>query len=145
MFYRLLRPLLILEFLIAIEVVFMFWSQVGGQYHLDLMFWPWKFGISLVAAGLITLITADLVRGPEVRRRRVWVLGGLLVGTVILAGAVTYYYHLNEPTDEDQDGDQPARVTRLEREYEEIREAYLRQPDSAAEADDWSSAEEWAG
>jgi metal-responsive CopG/Arc/MetJ family transcriptional regulator len=29
------------------------------------------------------------------------------------------------------------------REYEEIRKAYLKQPDSAAEADDWSSAEEW--
>ncbi|MGD1071844.1 MAG: hypothetical protein ABSB15_17065 [Bryobacteraceae bacterium] len=29
------------------------------------------------------------------------------------------------------------------REYEQIREAYIRQPDSAAEADDWSSAEEW--
>jgi predicted transcriptional regulator len=29
------------------------------------------------------------------------------------------------------------------REYERIREAYLRQPDSAAEADDWSSAEDW--
>jgi len=29
------------------------------------------------------------------------------------------------------------------REYEQIREAYLRQPDSAADADDWSSAEDW--
>lgn len=29
------------------------------------------------------------------------------------------------------------------REYEQIREAYLRQPDSAAGADDWSTAEEW--
>jgi predicted transcriptional regulator len=29
------------------------------------------------------------------------------------------------------------------REYEQIREAYLRQPDSTADADDWSSAEEW--
>jgi hypothetical protein len=28
-------------------------------------------------------------------------------------------------------------------EYEPIREAYLRQPDSTAEADDWSSAEDW--
>jgi hypothetical protein len=27
--------------------------------------------------------------------------------------------------------------------YEQIREAYLRQPDSAEGADDWSSAEEW--
>jgi predicted transcriptional regulator len=29
------------------------------------------------------------------------------------------------------------------KEYEQIREAYLRQPDSASDADDWSSAEEW--
>ena len=29
------------------------------------------------------------------------------------------------------------------REYEQMRDAYLRKPDSAAEADDWSSAEEW--
>jgi predicted transcriptional regulator len=29
------------------------------------------------------------------------------------------------------------------REYEQIREAYLKQPDSAADADDWSTAEEW--
>jgi len=28
-------------------------------------------------------------------------------------------------------------------EYARMREAYLKQPDSAAEADDWSSAEEW--
>jgi flagellar basal body-associated protein FliL len=77
------------------------------------MFWPWKFGISLAAAGLITAITADLTREAGVRRRRVWVLGGLLVVTVILAGAVTYYYHLNEPTDDDEDSDQPAQVTSL--------------------------------
>ena len=29
------------------------------------------------------------------------------------------------------------------REYEAIRQAYLRQPDSPGEADDWSNAEEW--
>jgi metal-responsive CopG/Arc/MetJ family transcriptional regulator len=29
------------------------------------------------------------------------------------------------------------------REYEAIREAYLRQPDSPDGADDWSNAEEW--
>jgi hypothetical protein len=98
-------------------VVFTFWSQVGGQYHLDLMFWPWKFGISLAAAGLITSITADLARESGVRRRRVWVLGGLLAATVILAGAVTYYCHLNEPTDDDEDSDQPARVTGLASPY----------------------------
>jgi len=29
------------------------------------------------------------------------------------------------------------------REYEQIREAYLKQPDSAEDADDWSNAGEW--
>jgi hypothetical protein len=29
------------------------------------------------------------------------------------------------------------------REYEAIREAYLRQPDSGDEADDWANAEKW--
>jgi metal-responsive CopG/Arc/MetJ family transcriptional regulator len=29
------------------------------------------------------------------------------------------------------------------REYEGIREAYLRQPDSADDADDWSNPDEW--
>jgi predicted transcriptional regulator len=29
------------------------------------------------------------------------------------------------------------------REYEQIREAYRRQPDSCSDADDWSNAEEW--
>ncbi len=29
------------------------------------------------------------------------------------------------------------------REYEAIRQAYLRQPDSARDADDWANAEEW--
>jgi metal-responsive CopG/Arc/MetJ family transcriptional regulator len=28
-------------------------------------------------------------------------------------------------------------------EYEQIRQAYLRQPDSAQDAGDWSNAEEW--
>ena len=55
-----LRPLLVVEFLVAIEVVFTFWSQVGGQYHLDLMFWPWKLGIALGAATLIVAITAPV-------------------------------------------------------------------------------------
>jgi predicted transcriptional regulator len=32
-------------------------------------------------------------------------------------------------------------IRRLE--YEQIREAYIRQPDAASDADDWSSAEEW--
>ena len=82
---RLLRPLLIVEFLIAVQAIFTIWSEVGGQYHLDLMFWPWKLGIGLASAALIVAITANLVRnegritrpGPDVlfvsdRHRSSW-------------------------------------------------------------------------
>src|SRR5882757_5451991 len=57
---RLLRPLLIVEFLLAVQVLSSFWAQVGGQYHLELMFWPWKLGLNLLAATLIVAITACL-------------------------------------------------------------------------------------
>ena len=70
----LIRPLLIVEFLIALEVVFTFWSQVGGQYHLDLLFWPWKVGLSLLTALLITAITAALVRSSGALNSRVYLL-----------------------------------------------------------------------
>ena len=36
---------------------FTFWSQVGGQYHLDLMYWPWKPGLVWLRGGLIVAIT----------------------------------------------------------------------------------------
>ncbi|MES1262104.1 MAG: hypothetical protein ABUS49_10235 [Acidobacteriota bacterium] len=103
--HPLLRFLLITEFLIAIQVVFTFWTQVGGQYHLDLMFWPWKFALSLLAAALIVAITAG---------HRVRLAVALLVLTAGLAGMVTYYYHLHEPADEEQDyQDQPARIKKI--------------------------------
>jgi hypothetical protein len=111
---RLLRPLLIFEFLIAIQVVFTFWSQVGGQYHLDLMFWPWKFGLSAGAAALIVAITAHIIRNNGAITRRVLFLGSLLIATMAVAGVVTYYYHVNEPTDQDDDADEtPSKISRL--------------------------------
>ena len=109
--HPLLRALLVFEFLVAIEAVFTFWSQVGGQYHLDLMFWPWKFGVSVAAALLFTGITAALAVSGGVVTRRIRVLGSLLIATVAIAGVVTYYYHLHEPSDEDDSGDQTA-ITR---------------------------------
>jgi hypothetical protein len=111
---RVLRPLLIAEFLIAVQVLTTFWSVVGGQYHLDLMFWPLKVGFILVSAWFIVAMTAVLARAPEGEKtplpRVVWAYGILLLGTLTLAGVVTYYYHVNEPTDDEQDTqtEQPA-------------------------------------
>jgi hypothetical protein len=109
---RLLRPLLIVEFLLALQVVFTCWSQIGGQYHLDLMFWPWKLGLSVAAALLTTGLTASLVRTDGVAGKKAWLYGTLLLATIALAGIVTYYYHLHEPTDEDNQDDQPATITK---------------------------------
>ncbi len=109
---RLLRPLLIVEFLIALQAVFTCWSQIGGQYHLDLMFWPWKLSLSAAAALLTTGLTASLVRTDGVVGKKAWLYGWLLLATIALAGIVTYYYHLHEPTDEDNQDDQPATITK---------------------------------
>jgi len=100
---RLFRLLFVIEFLLALQVAIAFWSHVGGQYHLDLMFWPWKFGLSLLAAALVVAITA----GKHVRAA-----AALLILTIGLAGLVTYYYHLNEPSDEDEPADQQTKLTR---------------------------------
>lgn len=111
---RYLRPLLLVEFLLAIQVVFTFWSQVGGQYHLDLMFWPWKLGVSVLAAGLIVAITGNLVRNDGTISRRAVVYIAVLLMTLVVAGVVTYYYHVNEPQDnDDDDDDQPVRISRI--------------------------------
>ena len=97
---KLLGPILVLEFLVAIDAGFMLWSQVGGQYHLDIMFWPWKLGVILAAASLVTAMTAEFARsGGFTARAKMLAVALLLVATI--AGALTYYYHVHEPDDED--------------------------------------------
>ena len=104
---RFLRPLLVVEFLIAILAWLTLWSQVGGQYHLDLMFWPWKLGLTIAAAAVVCAFTADLVRNEGSVSRRAVLYVALLVILTITAGVVTYYYHVNEPADDQQDASQP--------------------------------------
>jgi hypothetical protein len=111
---RLLRPLLIVEFLIALEAIFTLWSEVGGQYHLDLMFWPWKLGLGVSSAALIVAITASLVRNDGQVTRRAVLFFSFLLAIFLVAGVVTYYYHLHEPTDQDEDDDDaPARISQV--------------------------------
>src|SRR5580658_5821517 len=109
---RLLRPFLVVEFLVAIEVWLTFWSQVGGHYHLALMFWPWKFGLTVAGAWLITAITAELFRSvpgePGSPSRRAIIYAALLFAVIVTAGVVTYYYHMHEPDDDDNNDDAPS-------------------------------------
>lgn len=98
---------MIVVFLLAVQVWLTLWSEVGGQYHLDIMFWPWKLGLTAAAAGLVTAITANLLRGEGEVTRRAVVYGALLFAVMVVAGVVTYYYHMNEPPDDDSGDDQP--------------------------------------
>jgi hypothetical protein len=100
---HLLRPLLIVEFLIALEVIYTAWSQIGGQVHLDLMFWPWKLGIGFGAAWLITAITGNIVKNGGEIKRRVYIYASLLCLVLATAGLVTWYYHMHEPVDQQED------------------------------------------
>jgi hypothetical protein len=101
--HPLLRPLLAVEFLVALQAAFTLWSQVGGEYHLSLVFWPWKLGIGLAAAALVVVITATLVQQDGVMSRRVLALVSLLAVLMLAAGALSYDAHLNEPADDEQD------------------------------------------
>lgn len=95
--------LLILVFLVAIQSILALWSQVGGQYHLDLMYWPWKLGLTLTAAALVTAIGAEAGRTTRLFTRRTLLYFSCLIGVMLIAGVVTFYYHQNEPAEEDSD------------------------------------------
>jgi len=127
--HRLLRPFLIVEFLIAVQAVFTFWSQVGVQYHLDLMFWPWKFGLSIAAASLIVAITANLVKNGGAITRLTLTLCSFLIVVIVAAGIVTYYYHLNEPPEpDDQSEDEPSQASLMENEFTRPGRRFLHEP-----------------
>jgi glucan phosphoethanolaminetransferase (alkaline phosphatase superfamily) len=109
MLRRLLPVLYGLEFLIALIAVFTVWEEVGGQNHLDYMAWYWKGGIGIGAAATIVLLTAACASTAPSRRWRISVCALVLAILAISAGVITYYYHVNEPPDDQEDA--PATVT----------------------------------
>jgi hypothetical protein len=103
MLQRLLPVLYALEFLITLIAVYTVWGEVGGQNHLDYMPWYWKAGIGFATASAVVQLTTALARTDSSARWRIvtWTL--VLAGLALCAGLVTFYYHLNEPVDEDED------------------------------------------
>ena len=92
-------------FLIALNSWLTLWTVVGGSYHLELMFWPWKLGLSLAMATLVTRLTARLAlkEGPG-SPGHFRMLAALMVAVMLIAGLVTYYAHLSEPAEGDDSG-----------------------------------------
>jgi len=105
-----LRMAYSIEYLLAVLAIFTFWSEVGGQGHLDMMPWYTKMISVLASAWCCIRLTAGLVEERTAwNRRTVAWLAGLILVTFIMA-AITYYYHLHEETDQPDSDENTASV-----------------------------------
>jgi hypothetical protein len=98
-----LRLAYAVEFLIALIATLNMWSEIGGQGHLDLMPWYIKLACIVGLAWCCVRFTAGIVEQNKVWTRRsiAWFAGILLVGVAM--GGITYYYHLHEEPEDDQE------------------------------------------
>jgi hypothetical protein len=100
-----LRLAYTLEFLLAIDAVLSLWSQVGGQGHLDLLPWYAKLVLVTAFASCIVGFTASIVEQSRAWTGRTvrWISGMLLIALAM--GLITFYFHLHEVPDEQDNGD----------------------------------------
>jgi hypothetical protein len=94
------------QFLIALIAVFLLWSEVGGQSHLDLM--PWYLKLALGAGVAFAVVKATIA---AVSRDSAWNAGtlkwfGITLALLLGCGLASYYYHVYGETDEDQTDDE---------------------------------------
>lgn len=99
-----------LEFFIAVIAIISLWGEVGGDGDLDLMPWHIKLVCIVGLAWCSVRFTAAVVEQQRVwtARSASWFAGILLLCAFM--GAITYYYHLHEPQDDDADDETTAAV-----------------------------------
>src|SRR5690349_485083 len=91
-------------FLIAVIAIFVLWSQVGGQGHLDLMPWYLKLGLGAGAAYAVVRATIAAVEGKAAWNGGSVKWSGIVIALLVACGLATYYYHTyEEGSDEDQE------------------------------------------
>ena len=98
-----LRLFYAIEFLLALIATYTVWSQVAGQYHLDLMAWYWKLCLGTGIAFAAVKATAAAVKGERAWNARTLRWISIILALALACGAVTYYYHLTEPPPDDED------------------------------------------
>jgi hypothetical protein len=92
-------------FLIALLAVFVVWSEVGGQTHLDLMPWYVKLGLGAGAAFATVKATAAAVGGANTWNGGTLRWVGILMALLVGCGLATYYVHVYGEVDEQDDED----------------------------------------
>ncbi|HUA62665.1 MAG TPA: hypothetical protein VML19_28170 [Verrucomicrobiae bacterium] len=101
----LLRLAYATQFLIALMAIFILWSQVGGQDHLDLMPWYVKLVLGAGAAFAVVKATAAAVSTDRAWNAATLRWIGILIAILIACGLVTLWVHKNLENDEtDQAG-----------------------------------------
>lgn len=93
------------QYLIAVIAVFVLWSQVGGQSHLDLMPWYVKLGLGAGAALSVVKATAAAVSQEHAWNSRTLKWIGILLVLLIGCGLASYYCHLYLEDDGDDQQD----------------------------------------
>lgn len=93
------------QFLLALIAVFVLWSQVGGQSHLDLMPWYLKLGLGAGAAFAVVRATMAAVAHEHAWNGSVLKWFGIMLALLVGCGLASYYYHLYGETDEDEQQD----------------------------------------
>ena len=107
----LLRLAYTTQFLIALIAVFVLWSTVGGQNHLDLMPWYLKLGLGGGAALAAVRATVASVSFNKAWNGRTLKWFGVMLALLLGCGLASYYYHLYGETDEeDQQQEETATV-----------------------------------
>jgi hypothetical protein len=98
-----LRIAYVAEFWIALIAVFVAWSQIGGQAHLDLMAWYIKLSCAVAVAFCAVGMTSSIAERPRAwnARTMIWLLAILVLLT--LMSYITYWYHLHEQDDQPSD------------------------------------------
>ncbi|HEY2015611.1 MAG TPA: hypothetical protein VGH38_19035 [Bryobacteraceae bacterium] len=100
------------QFLIALIAVFVLWSQVGGQSHLDLMPWYLKLGLGGGAALAVVKATMAAVGHEHGWNASSLKWMGILLALLIGCGLSSYYFHVyGESDEEDQPGSQTSSIS----------------------------------
>jgi len=93
------------QFLIALIAIFVLWSQVGGQSHLDLMPWYLKLGLGAGAAFAAVKATAAAVSHDHAWNLTSLKWLGIMLALLLGCGLASYYYHVYGESDEQDEED----------------------------------------
>ena len=98
------------QYAIALIAVFVLWSEVGGQSHLDLMPWYLKLGLGAGAALATVEATAAAVSAERAWNGRTLKWLGILLVLLVCCGLASYYCHLYLEDDNDDQQDASSSV-----------------------------------